>query len=97
MWNGKYILSFDPSGNWEEGKGTTGWVLYCPGNQKVVKFGIICAKHYESQAEYWDAHVQLIDGMSGYNLELVIEDYLLYSQCAQSQIQSRLEIGRAHV
>lgn len=87
----RYILAFDPSGNFNEGKGTTGWCLYDTETKKIVKFGAIKASKYESPMEYWSAHIKLIDDLVGYALTVVIEDYLLYSNRADSQINSRFE------
>ena len=29
--------------------------------------------------DYWDAHINLIDSLAGYHPDIVMEDYLLYS------------------
>lgn len=89
--NRNYVLAFDPSGNWFEGKGTTGWCLYDLKTNKVVKFGFISASAYVSQVRYWDAHIDLIDGLAGYKPILVIEGYRLYGDVATAQINSQLE------
>lgn len=90
----KYILGIDPSGNFYEGKGTTGWCLFSCERDEVVSIGAISAKVYQSQEAYWGAHLNLI-----YNLQktykdklgIAIEDYLLYANTAHSQINSRME------
>lgn len=87
----RYILALDPSGNYNEGKGTTGWCLYDTHTNKIVKFGIIKAIKYNRQEDYWRAHLDLMDGLIGYGYTLVIEDYMLYSNRATSQINSRFE------
>lgn len=87
----RYVLAFDPSGNFNEGKGTTGWCLFDTFTNKIVKFGIIRAVKYDSLMDYWSAHLKLIDDLSGYAMTVVIEDYLLYSNKADSQITSRFE------
>jgi len=87
----RFVLAFDPSGNYNEGKGTTGWCLYDTETCKIAKFGAIKAYKYESLMDYWNAHIKLIDDLSGYAMTVVIEDYLLYSNRADSQINSRLE------
>ena len=89
----KYILSFDPSGNYKEGKGSTGWVLLDPDNV-VRKHGVIAAKYFDSAVEYWDAHIDLIDELTGFNPDIVIEDYRLYHNRAVNQINSLLETPR---
>lgn len=87
----RYILAYDPSGNFKEGKGITGWVLYDTKTDKVIKFGYISACMYPDQFSYWDAHITLLDSLTGYYPEVVIEDYLLYGSKAESQINSRME------
>lgn len=89
--NSRYILAFDPSGNWFEGKGTTGWCLYDIQTKKVVKFGFISAVDYDSQVKYWDAHIDLIDNLTGYRPMIVIEAYRLYGMTATDQINSEFE------
>ena len=53
--------------------------------------GVVKAEDYSCQFQYWDAHIKLIDSLAGYNMDVVIEDYLLYSDRANNQINSRLE------
>lgn len=91
MNNARYILALDPSGAFKEGNGTTGWCLLDQETNKIVKFGVIKASDYKYQFHYWDAHVALIDGLAGFHPDIVIEDYLLYGERAQNQINSRLE------
>lgn len=87
----RYVLAIDPSGNYQEGKGQTGWVLYDNETKKICKFGVIKACDYANQFRYWDAHVNLIDGLTGFNPDIVMEDYLLYANRSKNQINSRLE------
>jgi hypothetical protein len=87
----RYILAFDPSGNFKEGKGITGWCLLDTETKKVAKFGYISAAMYPHQQAYWDAHITLIDSLAGYAPAIVVEDYLLYYNRADNQINSRLE------
>lgn len=87
----RYILALDPSGNFKEGKGTTGWCLYDTETNKMAKFGALKANRFKSDVDYWKEHVLLIDGLVGYTFTLVIEDYLLYANRATSQINSRFE------
>ena len=87
----RYILAIDPSGNFKEGRGTTGWCLFDIKTNKIIKFGVITAADYKDQFKYWDAHITLIDSLSGYKPEVVMEDYLLYSNRAEAQTNSRLE------
>lgn len=90
----RYILAIDPSGNFLEGKGTTGWVLLDTETKKVVKFGCISASMYKNTYAYWDAHITLIDSLAGYHPAIVLEDYRLYHNRATSQINSLMETPR---
>jgi len=90
----RYILGIDPSGNYKEGKGTTGWVLLDSETNKLVSFGYISAKDYKNTYDYWDAHVSLIDEMAGYQPSVVIEDYRLYQNRAMNQVNSLMETPR---
>ena len=88
----RYILALDPSGSFHEGKGTTGWCLMFHG--KLIKYGLIEAKSYDSDMQYYKAHLNLINRMNTCypgNLDVVIEDYLLYAKRTSSQINSRME------
>ena len=89
--NSRYVLALDPSGAYKEGKGTTGWCLFDNETKQIAKFGVIKAENYSCQFHYWDAHISLIDSLSGYNPDVVIEDYLLYNNRAEAQTNSRLE------
>jgi hypothetical protein len=91
------ILSIDPSGNFSEGKGKTGFVL-CTldgvgGN--TFKFGTIKAEDYETRVEYWYAVAILIAIEKPHTL--VVEDYRLYNTPATGaavQSFSQLETPR---
>lgn len=91
MNNSRYVLALDPSGAYKEGLGTTGWCLFDQQSNKIMKFGFIYAGNFECQFHYWDAHIKLIDSLAGYHPDVVIEDYLLYGDRADAQINSRLE------
>ncbi len=88
---GEYVLAIDPSGNFEEGKGITGWCLIEKENIKIIKFGMIKATQYKTKEEYWHAHLELIDSMQGFGVHLVVEDYRIYANRAKTQINSKLE------
>lgn len=92
----KYILAIDPSGNYREGHGTTGWVLI-DHNCNLITRGCIESKQYRCAEEYWDRHVELIQLYSmQYNEDLivVIEEYRLYGQRAKNQTNSLMETPR---
>lgn len=91
----EYILALDPSGAFEEGKGTTGWCLMNSRIGQFVEVGNLKALDYRSDVEYWDSHLTLIDNMlARYQLVLLIEDYLLYAHKADQQINSRFETSQ---
>jgi len=92
----EYILAFDPSGNFNEGKGTTGWVLM-NADEKLLARGEIHAKDYHCPEEYWDAHLNLIRKYNkryGKQLIVVIEEYVLYRDRSLSQTNSKMETVR---
>lgn len=92
-----YVLSFDPSGAYEKGKGTTGWCVMDCTKSQVIQIGTISAMQYESKYEYWDAHIQLIRKMLkqyGNNLAVSMEDYILYANKAEAQVNSNFETVR---
>lgn len=89
-----YILAIDPSGSFEEGKGTTGWCLFNSITKEVLQIGEICAAHFTRSELYWAAHTALVlQQHQKYinNLTIVCEDYILYANKANSQINSRME------
>lgn len=81
------LLSFDPSGNFHEGMGTTGFAIF---NDGVLNwFGDIKSTKYDSQMKYWDAHVALIE--REYPDIVLIESYKLFEHKAKSQSWSAME------
>ena len=92
----KYIFAFDPSGNFHEGKGTTGWVLM-DYKERLLERGYISAKQYRCPEEYWQAHIDLIEKYHNLyegNLIIVIEDYVLYRDKSGTQTNSKIETCR---
>ena len=93
----KYILGIDPSGAFHEGNGTTGLCFFNSEDNRLVWGDMLQAKSFSSMEEYWDAHCNLIEdtlrfyGIKPGNMVVVIEDYLLYADKAESQIYSRME------
>ncbi len=81
------ILALDPSGNFYEGKGTTGWALYSEDKPKSV--GQIRAVEYNSQIEYWLEHLKLIELLQPE--VIVVEEFKLYAHTASAQIGSSFE------
>ena len=93
--NFKQILALDPSGNFKEGKGTTGFCLLDT-RTKTATVWEIKAIDYKSTEEYWTAITDCIADVRQHNksLVVVIEDYILYESKAQNQINSLLETPR---
>lgn len=90
----KYVLALDPSGNFTEGKGTTGWCVFHADKMEILESSSLSAVGYHEMEQYWDAHLQLINNIRkryGHEIIVVIEDYLLYATKADNQINSRME------
>jgi hypothetical protein len=81
------LLSFDPSGNFHEGKGTTGWALFEDG--ELADFGVIDSKKFENQMDYWWAHQKLTQQLRPDIC--LIESYKLFEHKAKSQSWSAME------
>lgn len=91
-----YIFALDPSGNFNEGKGTTGWVLI-DAEENLIERGYISAKDYACAEEYWNAHLDLIhkyNRMYKSELIVVMEDYVLYRDRSKDQTNSKMETSR---
>ena len=89
------VLGIDPSGNFAEGKGTTGWALLVDG--ELTRVGEVRALEYEKKEEYWDGIVNVIrqaEADYSYYLTVVCESYQLYhhkGQRAENQAHSHME------
>lgn len=96
MKNYDYILAFDPSGNYNEGKGTTGYCIFDTHKNVIVTVGYLSASQFDSMEAYWKAHINLLlDTIKEYKSVLVvIEDYLLYAHKKDNQINSRFETSK---
>ena len=91
-----YILAFDPSGSFKEGKGTTGWVLMDK-DERLLERGYIPASDYKCAEAYWNNHVVVLEKYyKRYRGQLivVIEDYVLYRDRSASQTNSQMETCR---
>ena len=90
----KTILAIDPSGNFNEGEGTTGWVLMRE-DYRVLDGGHISATNYDCAERYWNEHIQLIENTKfDY---IIIEGYKLYNHHgmkAEVQAHSELETSQ---
>lgn len=92
----KYILAIDPSGNYYEGHGTTGYCLI-DYDTNIIAAGRLAAIDYDSPEEYWNAHTELIKKYSSkyeHRLMIVMEDYKLYKSKSNSQVNSKMETCR---
>lgn len=81
------ILAFDPSGNFAEGKGTSGWCTSVDGQGHIL--GDINSQDYATREAYWAAHAKLINEKKPDYI--VIESYKLFGHKAKSQSGSSLE------
>ena len=91
--NFAHILAIDPSGNFEEGKGTTGTCLFNCMSNKIEFTHDIRASAYASKEDYWQAH---LDYIARIHLErpetiIVIEDFTLDPRRALQQSHSKME------
>lgn len=97
-YNKRYILAFDPSGSYNEGKGTTGWCVFDCQDNRVSTAGMLSAATYACFEEYVAAHVDLIKNFieryKATYIHVVIEDYLLYESKARTQINSHMETSQ---
>jgi hypothetical protein len=92
--NFTHILALDPSGNFNEGKGTTGYCLFDCVKHEIIDVSYYSAKSFRSIESYWDGIISFVAKQKRYygnKFGIVIEDYLLYGSKVESQINSRLE------
>jgi len=87
------ILAIDPSGNFEEGKGTTGVCLFNSESNKIIRLFNLRAEKFTTKEEYWQRHCSLIQTVLKYypNLIVVIEDFTLDPRRAMQQSHSKME------
>jgi len=90
------LLSIDPSGNFSEGKGKTGFTILTRDNDMYTfVFGTIKAEDFSTRADYWFA-VAILIAVEKPNA-VIVEDYRLYntsSTGAAVQSFSQLETPR---
>ena len=88
-----YILAIDPSGNFEEGKGTTGTCLFNVTMNCIEHIQDIKASDYKTKEEYWQAHINFIKQIKNEYGELcvIIEDFTLDPRRAMQQSHSKME------
>ena len=61
-------------------------------DNKIISFGQLKAKDYETRYDYWLAHARLIDEIEPD--EMAIEDFRLYGHKAKAQINSEMETSK---
>ena len=92
------VIAIDPSGNFTEGKGTTG-ICFGRDTGEVIGFTRVCAEDFKTVHGYYGAVLLTIqdimkDHAEHGNVEFVIEDYRLYNHkgmSASTQANSLLE------
>lgn len=91
--NYEHILAFDPSGNFEEGKGTTGICMFDCKNNHIEGVRNISANAYDSKEAYWQEHTNVIQHVvdANPNTIVVIEDFTLDPRRAMQQSHSKME------
>lgn len=87
------LIAIDPSGNFTEGRGTTGIGVFLDG--KLTYTEAISATEFANMESYWTAHTQqLLDAVRAFwnfDAEVVCESYRLQRTKAMSQSGSSLE------
>lgn len=95
--NHKYIIGIDPSGAFNEGKGTTGLAVLDVNTNKLAYVGYIAAVHFPSLEAYFDAHVDWLTRCTeryGKDIIVSIEDYILYADHAVAHTNTHLETSQ---
>ena len=91
----RYVIGIDPSGNFNEGKGTTGWCVLDRVEDEFIMCNSIQASKFKSQIDYWRAHTSLISHMRKLfalqGIVISIEDYILYGNKSRAQQNSTME------
>lgn len=89
----EHILAIDPSGNFEEGKGTTGLCLFSNLKNCILDLNNLRAEKYNTKEEYWQAHCDTIKQfITQYSKPfIVIEDFTLDPRRALQQSHSKME------
>ena len=92
----KYIIGIDPSGAFNEGKGTTGLAVLNATTNEIAYTGWIAAVNFPTLEAYFDAHIEwLADCVHRYQDVVVsIEDYILYADHATAHTNTHLETSQ---
>lgn len=91
-----YIIALDPSGNFEEGKGTTGLCLFSCNKKEIIFTDNIRASNYKSKEEYWHAHLDTLKKFTSLykNAIIVMEEFTLNPRRALQQSHSKMETSK---
>ena len=92
----KYIIGLDPSGAFNEGKGTTGLAVLNADDNAIVYTGWIAAVNFPTLEAYFDAHIEWLTGCVRRYQDIVvsIEDYILYADHAVAHTNTHLETSQ---
>ncbi len=90
------ILAIDPSGNFEEGKGTTGLCLFGADENAILKLRDLSAVNFKIKEDYWSEHLRVIElaKRDFPNLIIVMEDFTLDPKRAMQQSHSKMETSK---
>ena len=98
-----HTLALDISGQFHEGKGTTGWCLMRKSKQTngkadytVLSTGILEATKFKTAEDYYNAHTKMIDHTKIFNknFDVVVEDFILYGAKANALTNSHMETSQ---
>lgn len=84
------ILSIDPSGNFIQGKGETGYCFFNLVNNKfeLIERGTIRAKDFDNQFEYWREILDLLDILDKVLDHVILEDYRGYVSSNKNNVNT---------
>lgn len=92
------VVGIDPSGNFNEGKGTTGLCVLAGSSTKILQTADIKASDYPTRVAYWRAHKiyleEIIDRYHPKEVIVSIEDFVLYAHKSGAQANSSIETLR---
>ena len=88
----RYYIGVDPSGAFNEGKGTTGIAVYDKKEDKIVYIDSVCADHYAKFASFfYETYTKLYGLAKHYEAPIMIEDFVVYATHATTFTNSKME------
>ena len=91
----RYVIGVDPSGNFNEGKGHTGFAVYDRTENSVIATFTTSAEDYKTVEEYYyQTWLTLFNLYLVYPGMVAIEDYRIYESKSREQINSLVETPR---